>query len=92
LIHLKSVSVTIDVPDVEDIIINKNIPAVKTHINFNRVFLTPPSVALFVSDNSGKTAIYKKTNITNTGFDLELLDTNDNLIAGVLDRAIIRGY
>jgi hypothetical protein len=93
LIHLKSVSYTIDVPDVEDIIEHKAIPAAKTYVKYNRVFFaTPSSVALYVSYDDGTAAKHQKTDVTNQGFYLEIFDENGNLTSGTLDKAVIRGY
>lgn len=85
----------VDVPDVEEIIENVDIPAAKTRITFRRKFFDPPkSIAIFAADNTGKQAIWRidPESITRDGFDLELLDDEGNLIAGKLLRASVRGY
>ena len=93
LIHLKSISYSIDVTDVEDIIEDISIDAQKTYIKYNhKFFATPSSVALYVSDSQGNMAIHRKTEVTNTGFYLEIFNLSGNLIAGKLDKAVIRGY
>ncbi len=92
LLHLKSVTITIDVPDVEDVLLNITIPAVKTYVRYNRKFYAIPNVAPIVEYGNGDTAIYRKSNITSDGFDLEILDSQGSLVSGVLVQANIRGY
>lgn len=85
----------VDVPDVEEIIENVDIPAAKTRIAFRRKFFDPPkSIAIFAADSTGKQAIWRidPETITRDGFDLELLDEQGNQIAGKLLRASVRGY
>ena len=85
----------VDVPDVEEIIENIDIPAVKTRITFRRKFFDPPkSIAIFAADSTGKQAIWRidPGSIERDHFDLELLDDQENLIAGRLLRASVRGY
>lgn len=92
LLHLEFVKVAIDVPDVEDILLNIAIPAVKTYVKYNRKFYSIPNVAPIVEYGNGDTAIYRKSNITTDGFYLEILDSQGSLVSGVLVQANIRGY
>ena len=92
-VQLCGATVRIDVPDLEENIENIDIPAAKTSITFNqRFFDTPKSVALFTADNTGKQITWRMTNLTKDGFDLELLDNNEDLVAGKLILAKVRGY
>jgi hypothetical protein len=91
-IVISSATQAIDVPDVENIVVNKDIPAQKTRIVFNRKFYaTPKSLAVYTQDTTGKWASNRTTNITNDGFDLEILD-GDTLVAGKMQEARARGY
>lgn len=91
-LDLRSVNVSVDVPDVEFTIENIDISVTKTHIAFPRKLLTTPSVALFVCDSEGQMAIWKTSNVTNNGFDIELFSLQGNAIAGKVIKGIIRGY
>lgn len=85
----------VDVPDVEEIIENVDIPPAKTRITFRRKFFDPPqSIAIFAADETGKQAIWRidPGSVERDHFDLELLDDEGNLIAGKLLRASVRGY
>lgn len=89
---ISSGSVSIDVPDVEEIIENVSIPADITHLTFKRKFFqAPKSMAVFTQDETGTQATWRLSNVTNEGFDIELLDGNTR-IPGKLQRASIRGY
>lgn len=88
-------TIKIDVPDVEDIIENVPIEAVKTKIKFHRKFYTvPKSIEAYTRDLTGKLAANRidPATITNADCDLEILDDNDNVIAGKLELMRIRGY
>lgn len=89
---VRSVKVSIDVPDLEDRIVNVDVPTQKTHVAFHRHFTLPPMLGIFAQDLNGKQATWRVSNITETGFDIELLDASGNLIAGKLPLIIARGY
>jgi hypothetical protein len=89
---IDGVKIKIDVPDVEDTIVNVNLPAAKTTVKFNKMFTNVPNVGVFTQDLTGQAATWRITNITTKSFDIELLDKNGNLIPGKLIQAIIRGY
>jgi hypothetical protein len=85
----------VDVPDLEEYIENVNIPTGVARIAFARNFFDKPkSIACWVSDTSGKMAIWRINPdfVTINGFQIEILDDNGNLMAGKLIRATIRGY
>jgi hypothetical protein len=85
----------VDVPDLEEFIENVAVPAAKTHFTFAQKFYDKPkSIACWVTDNTGKMATWRvdPDTISNSGFDLEILDGSGNSIAGKLIRANIRGY
>ena len=87
--------VNIDVPDIEDIIENVPIEAVKTKIHFHRKFYTiPKSIEAYTRDLAGKLTANRidPNTITNADCDLEILGDNDNPIAGKLELMRIRGY
>jgi hypothetical protein len=92
-VNINSVTVNVDVPDVEENIENIDIPASKTTITLSQKFYAiPKSIALFTSDNTGKQCTWRMTNVTKSSFDLELLNNTDTLITGKLILAKIRGY
>lgn len=89
---LKGAKLVIDVPDVEDNIVNVPIPAGKKRISFNKKFTIIPSVGAFTQDSSGQSVTWRISNVTPQFFDIELLDSGGNIISGKLIQAIIRGY
>lgn len=92
-VKIKSIKVSIDVPDVEELIEDMHLDAGITHIKFKQKFFTvPTSIALFTSDMQHKQVTWRTSNVTPDGFDLELLDDDSNDIEGILIRADIRGY
>jgi hypothetical protein len=91
---ISAATVQVDVPDVEDTIENISISIEEQpkHINYHQKFYEEPhSIALYTADNTGKQVFWRMTNITKEGFDLELLDKDDNIVAGKLLKAIIHG-
>lgn len=86
-------TVDVDVPDVDEIIQNIEIPITGKHIAFKQKFFTvPTSVALFTSDLQGKQATWQMSNLTANGVDIAILDDKGNNMIGMLIRADIRGY
>ena len=91
-ITISSATQVVDVPDVDNVVVNKDILAVKTRVNFSRKFYaTPKSLAVYTQDATGKLATNRVTNVTRDGFDLEILD-GDTVIAGKMQEARARGY
>lgn len=87
--------VTIDVPDIEDIIENVPLEAIKTKIAFHRKFFAvPKSIEAYTRDLTGKLTANRidPTTRTNVDCDLENLDDANNVIAGKLELMRIRGY
>lgn len=92
-VTIKGMSESIDVPDMENIINSMTIPANTTHITFKQKFFAiPKSYYAFTSDTTGKQATNRITNVTNEGFDLDILNDTGINIAGILQQAMIRGY
>ena len=89
---VKGVNVMIDVPDIEERITNVYIPAEKTRISFRLHYTESPSIGVFSQNEKGEQTTWRISNINTSGFDIELLDVQGNLIAGKLIQAIIRGY
>lgn len=92
-LNLSQVKATIDVPDVSYSFKNINIPASKTTVYYEKYFWGAPTVfELFSYDSNGQLCIYKIENVTNTSFDITLLDLNGNIISGTIKSGTIRGY
>lgn len=91
-VYVTGAKVTIDVPDIEETIERLAVPNVKTRVYFTKKFTEVKSIVLWTFDNTGKSATCQKSNETNEYFDIEILDNNDNPIAGVAEKIVIRGY
>lgn len=91
---ISAAKLQVDVPDVEDILenISVSIEEQPKNIAYHQKFYEEPhSIALYTADNTGKQVFWRMTNITNSSFDLELLDKDDNVVAGKLIKALIHG-
>lgn len=91
-VYISGATVSIDVPDIEEIIENVAIPASRTRLTYKRKFAEVKSVSLYTQDLSGKQATCYIADQTNEYVDLEILDQNGTLIPGKLQMATIRGY
>lgn len=91
-VYISSVTIVIDVPDIEEIIPSQLLPAERTHISYKKKFGDIKQRWYVTRDMSGKTATNYVTSETIEGFDIEIWDENGNLIAGRLDYAGARGY
>lgn len=89
---IQAIDVKADIEDVEDRILNVNIPAQKTTVEMNKNFTAPPTITLTTSDETGKVCSWRISNVKKHYFDVELLDNNDELIPGKIVSAIARGY
>lgn len=92
---ISAVKVVVDVPDVEDIPVeNLQIPAARTRIYYKRKFFNiPKSVTASTTDLNGVSATNRIDPewITRDYFDIEILDSNGNLIPGIIQIAKVRG-
>ncbi len=92
---ISAVKVIVDVPDVEDVCAeNLLIPAARTRIYYRRKFYNAPkSVTASTTNLSGISATNRIDPewITRDYFDIEILDSNGNLIPGIIQRAVARG-
>lgn len=92
---ISTVKVVVDVPDVEDIPVeNLQIPAARTRIYYKRKFFNiPKSVTASTTDLNGVSATNRIDPewITRGYFDIEILDSNGNLIPGIIQIAKVRG-
>ena len=91
-VGVRSVSVTIDVPDIEEVIEKVALKPVRTRIRYKRKFAEVRSVALYTQDENGQQAISNIVEQTNAYIDMCILDTEGNMISGLLQKAVIRGY
>ena len=91
-VGVRSVSVTIDVPDIEEIIEKVTLKPVRTRIRYKRKFAEVRSVALYTQDENGQQAISNIVEQTNAYIDMCILDAEGNMISGLLQKAVIRGY
>jgi len=80
--RIPSLNLLVDLPDILDRG-SQAVAAVKTTINFNRAFTFPPEVKAQMKGGTvfGATRV---SNITTTGFDVELLNASNGLIAGTI--------
>lgn len=92
---ISAVKVMVDVPDVEDVCAeNLQIPAARTRIYYRRKFYNAPkSVTASTTDLTGVSATNRIDPewITRDYFDIEILDSNGNIIPGIIQRAVARG-
>ena len=96
-IMIKGCKVTVDVPDISDIVTNRALNIGVNTVEFNKRFSVPPvnkygSVSAFTQDINSVSCPNKITNITKAGFDIEIFDADGNSIAGTLVRTDIGGY
>lgn len=89
---IKSAKARVDVPDVEDSVLNVMLVAGVNTVKYNIPFTVPPTLGVFTQDMNGKSVTYVINNVTTTSFDIRLLDGDGNSIPGILTRAIARGY
>lgn len=90
--NIPTIDIKADIEDVEDRLLNIDIPAAKTTIEMNKNFTAPPTITLTTADVTGKTCSWRLSNVKKHYFDVELLDKDDELISGKILSAIIRGY
>lgn len=90
--NIPQISVKADIEDVEDKVLNIDIPAEKTTVKMNKNFTAPPTISLTTADSTGKVCSWRVSNVNKHYFDIELLDKDDNLISGKIISAIARGY
>lgn len=91
-IVIKGVTVTIDVPDMEDIIENVRLnAAAATTIHFNKKFKEIKSFSAY-TDLAGRQVTCVLENRTESSIDVSALDDNGNRIAATLQKLVIRGY
>ena len=91
-IGISGVHVTIDVPDIEETLEHITLPAAVTRITYKRVFSEVRSIAPYTQDNAGQQATCSITNQTNKYFDICILDATGEMIPGLLQKVVIRGY
>lgn len=91
--YIKNVTVQIDVPDIDIPLENINLKAGINYVSYGHNFMeTPSSVAVFTVDDTGKSVSYQITGADNKGFQICLYDDRNNMIAGKITRAFIKGY
>lgn len=90
--NITQVDVKADIEDIEDKVLNIDVPAEKTTIRLNKNFTIPPAVTITTADTTGKACSWRVSNVKKHYFDIELLDKDDNLISGKIISAIARGY
>ena len=91
-VGVRSVSVTIDVPDIEEIIEKIPLKPERKRIRYKRKFAEVRSVALYTQDENGQQAISNIIEQTNEYVDMCILNAEGNMISGLLQKAVIRGY
>ena len=92
-VFIRRVYVTIDVPDIEEIIENIRLSADSaTHIQFVHDFKEVKSVSAYTEDLKGKQCTCYIEKIGLNSADVSVLDADGNRIAGLLQKIIIRGY
>ena len=91
-IVISGAAVSIDVPDIEDIIESKDIPAARTRIYYHKKFSAVKSIAPYTQDGTGMQATCWIVEQTTEYFDIEILNASGTMIAGKLQKAVIRGY
>lgn len=91
-VGVRSVSVTIDVPDIEEIIEKISLKPERKRIRYKRKFAEVRSVALYTQDENGQQAISNIIEQTNEYVDMCILNAEGNMISGLLQKAVIRGY
>lgn len=92
-VYIRRISISIDVPDVEEIIENIKLSAdTTTHIEFAHTFKEVKSIAAYTQDLAGKqcTCYIEKSDAHSA--DVAVLDAAGNQITGLLQKIIIRGY
>ncbi|MDR1169057.1 MAG: hypothetical protein LBK53_09265 [Heliobacteriaceae bacterium] len=90
--NISEVKVTADIDDVEDFVSNIDIPAEATTVTLNKNFTVTPVIIPTTVDATGKVCSWRVSNVDLRCFDIELLDNEDNIIAGKLLSAAARGY
>ncbi|MDR1167650.1 MAG: hypothetical protein LBK53_01995 [Heliobacteriaceae bacterium] len=90
--NTSEVKVTADIDDVEDFVSNIDIPAEATTVTLNKNFTIAPVIIPTTVDATGKVCSWRVSSVDLRCFDIELLDNEDNIIAGKLLSATARGY
>lgn len=91
--YIKSVSVSIDVPDTEVILENVLLNAGDNYIRYNHRFMEKPSsVAVFTADDNGMAATWQITDFDRQGVHLTIFNSKGESCSGKLIRAMVRGY
>jgi hypothetical protein len=82
---ISSLSLLVDLPDIRDRG-QVTIGAAVTHVNFNRTFHDVPALPQVVAIQVGGTTAGKVrvSNVTTTGFDVEIRDDSQALMAGTV--------
>ena len=91
-IGISNVKVIIDVPDLEEIVEKVYLQAERYRLKYRRSFTEVRSVALYVQDGQGQQATGNILEQTSTHIDICILDANGDMIPGLLQKAVIRGY
>ena len=91
-VGVRNVIVTIDVPDIEEIIEKIPLKPERKRIRYKRKFAEVRSVALYTQDENGQQAISNIIEQTNEYVDMCILNAEGNMISGLLQKAVIRGY
>jgi hypothetical protein len=83
----------VDVPSVFDYLENQPLSSGVNSFTYNRQFYAPPqSIVPTVVDSSGKMCVWQVSNMTITGFDLNIYDFNGSSVSGTLIRADVKGF
>jgi hypothetical protein len=90
--NIEEVKIIADVEDIEDTVSNIAIPNETTRVWLNKSFNIVPTVIPTTVDTTGKVCAWRLGDVGTKYFDIELLDNEDNTIAGKLLCATVRGY
>jgi predicted phage tail protein len=91
-VYISGVTINIDVPDIEEVITNINLPAEITRIYYTKKFTEVKTIDPYTRNNEGRFVTNQITNRTAEYFDIVLLDSSGLPIAGMLEKATIGGY
>ena len=91
-VYITAATVSIDVPDITEIIENVNVPAEVTRIFYKKKFTQVKTIDPYTRSTEGVLMTNQITNKTSEYFDLAILGSDGLPTSGVLEKATIRGY
>ncbi len=84
--------IEVDVPDVTEELKNISVPETGLDYVYKQRFYIAPFLGLYTYDSTGMSVTHRKTNETNEGFHLELLDSSGLPVTGKIAYGTAIGY